>query len=267
MSKIKIGFIGCGNMGGAIASRVALYPDAEVYVSDYSAEKAEEFAAEIDGKATTNCAIAAECDYIFLAVKPQVLPSVLEEIKGELAERNGRFVLVSMAAGITVERIKSLCGDFPVIRIMPNTPVALGCGMIVYTSSADVTEVETAAFRTFMDSCGRLDPLDESKIDAATAIHGCGPAFVYMFANAMADAGVANGLTRDQAKEYAAQTLMGAAKMILETGKHPMQLKDEVCSPGGSTIAGVLALDGYAFSAGVEAAVNASYEKTKELGK
>ena len=267
MSKIKIGFIGCGNMGGAIALQVAHYPDAEVYVSDYSAEKAEVFAKEIGGIATTNAEIAKKCEYIFLAVKPQVLPGVLEGIKGELCAREDRFVLVSMAAGVTIDKIKSLAGDFPVIRIMPNTPVAVGCGMIVYAVSADVANSETAAFLGFMASCGRLDSLDEVKIDAATAIHGCGPAFVYMFANAMADAGVANGLTRDQAKEYSAQTLLGAAKMILETGKHPMELKDNVCSPGGSTIAGVMALDGYAFNAGVEAAVNAAYERTKELGK
>ena len=143
----------------------------------------------------------------------------------------------------------------------------MNCGMIVYATSADVSKEETENFAAFMKDCGRLDPIDEGKIDAATAIHGCGPAFVYMFANAMADAGVANGLTRDKAKEYSAQTLLGAAKMILESGKHPMELKDNVCSPGGSTIAGVMALDGYAFNAGVEAAVNAAYERTKELGK
>ncbi|MBE6616814.1 MAG: pyrroline-5-carboxylate reductase [Ruminococcaceae bacterium] len=267
MRKIKIGFIGCGNMGGAIASRVAQYEDAIVFVSDYSVEKAEKFASEIGAATSDNFEIAKKCDYIFLAVKPQVMAGVLTEIKETLASRKDRFVLVSMAAGITIEKIKSLCGDFSVIRIMPNTPVAVGCGMIVYATSADVSKEETENFAAFMKDCGRLDPIDEGKIDAATAIHGCGPAFVYMFANAMADAGVANGLTRDQAMEYSAQTLLGAAKMILESGKHPMELKDNVCSPGGSTIAGVMALDGYAFNAGVEAAVNAAYERTKELGK
>ena len=144
MSKIKIGFIGCGNMGGAIASRVALYPDAEVYVSDYSEDRAKAFALEIGATASTNEEIAKNCEYIFLGVKPQVLTSVLDGIKDSLAARADRFILVSMAAGVTLEKIKSICGNFPVIRIMPNTPVAVGCGMIVYSASVDATADEVA---------------------------------------------------------------------------------------------------------------------------
>ena len=256
MENIKIGFIGCGTMGSAIATRVAINQRYSVYVSDYSSEIAESLATKIAGTCETNYGIAELCDFIFLAVKPQVIPSVLEEIYPVL-----------MAAGIPIEKIKKLTGGLPVIRIMPNTAVTVGAGMIVYSVSDDVPDASRVQFNEFMSRCGKIDRIDEEKIDAATSIHGCGPAYVYMFANAMADAGVANGLTRAQALEYSAYTLLGAAKMILESGKHPMELKDNVCSPGGSTIAGVLALDEYGFNGAVEAAVEAAYNRTVELGK
>ncbi len=267
MDNVKIGFIGCGNMGSAIATRVAVNQRYEVYVSDYSSEIAISLASKIGGSSETNYGIAELCDYIFLAVKPQVIASVIDEIAPVLKSRKDKPVIISMAAGVSIEKIKKLAGNLPVIRIMPNTAVAVGSGMIVYALTEDVSERSLSQFTEFMSRCGKLDRISEDKIDAATAIHGCGPAYVYMFANAMADAGVANGLTRSQALEYSAQTLIGAAKMILESGKHPMELKDNVCSPGGSTIAGVLTLDEYCFNAAVESAVNAAYERTMELGK
>lgn len=267
MENIKIGFIGCGTMGSAIATRVAMNQRYSVYVSDYSSEIAESLATKIAGTCETNYGIAELCDFIFLAVKPQVIPSVLEEIYPMLKSRKQKPVIISMAAGIPIEKIKKLTGGLPVIRIMPNTAVTVGAGMIVYSVSDDVPDASRVQFNEFMSRCGKIDRIDEEKIDAATSIHGCGPAYVYMFANAMADAGVANGLTRAQALEYSAYTLLGAAKMILESGKHPMELKDNVCSPGGSTIAGVLALDEYGFNGAVEAAVEAAYNRTVELGK
>ena len=182
-----------------------------------------------------------------------------------IAERDDRFVLVSMAAGTSVERIRALAGgNYPVIRIMPNTPVRVGSGMTVYTAEG-TTEEEVDAFLRGLSAAGRFDRISERLIDAAGALSGCGPAFVYLFAEALADGGVECGLPRDAAILYAAQTLEGAAKMLLESGAHPAKLKDAVCSPGGTTIAGVHALESGAFRGTVMAAVRAAFEKTEKL--
>ncbi len=259
---MKIGFIGCGNMGGALARAVSRVMNTNVYIYDHNEEKAATLAKEIGAKKSDNISIAAECDFIFLGVKPNILPSVLEEIKNNL----GRGVLVSMAAGVSLEKIKGLVGEYPTIRIMPNTPVAVGCGMISWCKNGNVSDTQSTDFETIMSKAGRLLLIEEKLIDAATAVAGCGPAFVYMFAEALADGGVECGLTRDKALTLAAETIKGAAEMLLKTGKHPGQLKDEVCSPGGSTIEGVHALEQGAFRATASSAVIAAYEKTKKLG-
>ena len=182
--------------------------------------------------------------------------------------RAGRcFVLVTMAAGLTVARIREMAGaDYPVIRIMPNTPCAIGKGMILCAAHG-VTEAEKTAFCEGMAAAGRLDWLEEHLIDAGSAVSGCGPAFAYLFMEALADGAVECGLPRAKALEYAAQTLAGAAGLVLESGQHPGALKDAVCSPGGSTIAGVHALEDGAFRATAIHAVVAAYEKTRALGK
>ena len=261
---MKIGFIGCGNMGGALARAVSKVLTTKVYIYDYNEQKAEDFAKEIGAKKCDNFTIAKECDYIFLGVKPNVLPSVLEGIKDALST-NGKGVLVSMAAGVTLEKISAIV-NFPTIRIMPNTPVAVGSGMISWCKNAKVTDGQALGFEEILSEAGRLLAIDEKLIDAATAVAGCGPAFVYMFAEALADGGVQCGLTRDASLTLAAETIKGAAEMILKTGKHLEQLKDEVCSPGGSTIVGVHALEDGAFRATASGAVIAAYEKTKKLG-
>ena len=261
---MKVGFIGCGNMGGALARAVSKVLTTDVYIYDYNEQKADDFAKEIGAKKCDNFTLAKECDYIFLGVKPNVLPSVLEGIKGALSE-NDSFVLVSMAAGVKIEKIESIISA-PIIRIMPNTPVAVGSGMISWCKNGSVTDESAQAFEAIMAEAGKLLAIDEKLIDAATAVAGCGPAFVYMFAEALADGGVQCGLTRDASLTLAAETIKGAAEMILKTGKHPEQLKDEVCSPGGSTIVGVHALEDGAFRATTSGAVIAAYEKTKKLG-
>ena len=171
----------------------------------------------------------------------------------------------------TVQRlldiIQELAGeDFPVIRIMPNTPASVGEGMIQYCSS-NVTAEEEEAFLRIMAPAGRLDAVPESLIDAASCVSGCGPAWVYQFIEALADGGVACGLPRTKAQEYAAQMVLGSAKLVLESGKHPGELKDAVCSPGGSTIQGVRVLEEHGLRGAVMDAVIASYNKTKEMGK
>ena len=260
----KIGFIGAGNMGGALASAVAKSGN-QVFVSDTCAQKAEALAAEISGTAVSTAQIIAECDMIFLGVKPQVLPAVAEEIKGALALRKDGFCLVSMAAGVKLERLKSLFGDVKIIRIMPNTPAAVGSGVILYALGSKADSCDEELLLEALSGAGSLNRLDEKLIDAATAVSGCGPAFVYMFIEALADGGVKCGLPRDKAQAFAAETLAGAAKLCLESKKHPGELKDAVCSPGGSTIAGVAALEECGFRASVIDAVEAAFKRTKEL--
>ena len=259
---MKIGFIGCGNMGGALARAISKVLETEVYIYDHNTEKSASFAKEISAQISDSISIAKECDFIFLGVKPNVLPTVIEQIKDSL----GTGVLVSMAAGISLGKIKVLVGDYPTVRIMPNTPVAVGCGMISWCKNESVNEEQSSDFEKIMSKAGRLLYIEEKLIDAATAVAGCGPAFVYMFAEALADGGALCGLPRDKAITLAAETLKGAAEMLLKTGKHPGQLKDDVCSPGGSTIEGVRALENGAFRADTISAVTAAFEKTKKLG-
>ena len=267
--KIKFGFIGCGNMGGALATAVAAsVPADQIAVCDAFAQKAEDFANAHSVCLSSAQQIAKNAEFIFLGVKPQAFGSLFEEIAPILKERADHFVLVSMAAGLSVSAIEKYAAcDCAVIRIMPNTPVAVGQGVILYTANQKVEQTDLKAFQSGLSKAGLLDAIAEEKINAASALSGCGPAFVAMFAEALADGAVECGLPRDQANLYAAQTLLGTAKLILESGKHPGQIKDAVCSPGGTTIAGVHALEDGAFRASVSDAVLAAYERTLQLKK
>ena len=263
---MTIGFIGTGNMGGALA-RAAAKTQHEIFLSDKAAEKAEALAEELNAKAVT-MAEAALCDYVFLGVKPQMLADLLTELAPVLALRKTPGTIVSMAAGVAMADIQKMLGfDYPIIRIMPNTPVAVGSGVILYDTTEQVSMGMVAGFVSILSQAGLLNRLPEKLIDAGSALSGCGPAFAAMFAEALADGAVACGLPRDKAMTYAAQTMLGTAKLLLESGQHPGQLKDAVCSPGGSTIAGVDALESAAFRGAVMAAVEAAFERTKELGK
>lgn len=270
----SIGFIGCGNMGGTLALAAAKAAennsfDGEIFVSNYNKEKAECIIKQADSKninESSNEEIAEKCKYIVLGVKPQVLANVLNSIKDILAGRSDRFILISMAAGITTDFVcKAAGGDYPVIRIMPNTPAMLGSGVILHCENAFVSTDEIDEFVKAFSEAGVVDEISESIIDAASAVSGCGPAFVYMFIEALADGGVKCGLTREKAMKYAAQTVLGSAEMVMNTGKHPGQLKDEVCSPSGSTIAGVGILEDKAFRSAAIEAVEAAFKRTKEL--
>lgn len=261
-----IGFIGCGNMGGALAQTLPR-EGCSVFLSNRTQAKAEALAQAIGGTVTDNQTIAQTCDLIFLGVKPQMMPEVLTDLSATFAARPTPFVLVTMAAGLSTATIRQLAGgNYPIIRIMPNTPVSLGAGMILYCSEG-VSQEDLDHFTGLLSGAGRLDPLPESLMDAGSAISGCGPAYVYLFIEALADGGVACGLPREKALTYAAQTLLGSAQMVLESGAHPGKLKDAVCSPAGSTIQGVRALELGGFRSNAMEAVIAAYEKTKELGK
>ena len=190
-----IGFLGCGNMGGAIARAVCKAADPQnVWLANRTAAKAEALAAELGCNTTINDEVAGRCDLIFLAVKPQMMEELLAPLRFTLAERPSRFVLCSMAAGLSIARIQEMAGgDCPVIRIMPNTPASVGAGMIQYCTS-NVTAEEEAEFLKLMAPAGRLDAVPEGLIDAASCVSGCGPAWVYQFIEALADGGVACGL-------------------------------------------------------------------------
>ena len=264
---MNIGFIGCGNMGSALAGSVMKNPQTKVYISDFLSEKALAFAKETGAIATDNLSIAENCDFIFLAVKPANFSATIEPLR-QAFKKNEKSVIVTIAAGLSLDKVGAMVGDpHPIIRIMPNTPVLLGKGMITWCKNTLVSDGDCEKFKALLSGAGRLDEIDEKLIDAASAVAGCGPAFVYMFIEALSDGAVECGLPRDKAMTYAAETLAGAAEMVLKTGKHPGQLKDEVCSPGGSTIEGVRALEDGKFRANTASAVIAAYEKTKKLGK
>ncbi len=265
----KFGFIGCGNMGSALVAAAAKTLNAnEIAIFDRDEKKLAAYtesgrAIDIDFEA-----LCEKSDFIFLGVKPQVLPDVLAAAAETLKARDDRYVLVSMAAGVDINAIEKIAGDdVPIIRIMPNTPVSAGEGMILYSVNGSVTADDERQFLEGLKAAGRFDKIPENLIDAGGALSGCGPAFVYLFAEALADGGVECGLPRDKAQLYAAQTLLGAAQMILSSDKSPAALKDAVCSPGGTTIAGVHALENGKLRGTVMNAVRAAFDKTALLKK
>ncbi len=262
---MKIGFIGTGNMGGALASAVSK-SGSEVYLYDKDSVKADSLAREISADSVCAETLINECEFIFIGVKPQFLPALSAEIKPLLEKKSGEFTLVSMAAGVSLKSLNELFGSVPTVRIMPNTPASVGKGVILYCTDG-VDSSNENAFKEFMAPCGTVDRIEERLIDAASAVSGCGPAFAYMFIDALADGAVECGLPRDKALDYAASTLEGAAALLKASGRHPAELKDAVCSPAGSTIEGVRALEEGSFRAACINAVKASYERTRELGQ
>ena len=265
---MKIGFIGTGNMGGALATAVSkVWDKSEILLADFFPEKAKELAEKLGAEAGSNAYLCENCELVFLGVKPQVLPSVLAEIAPVVKKRKGALTLVTMAAGIPMETVVRGIGEpVPVIRIMPNTPVSVGEGVVVYCTR-DVAKDTEEAFQKALSQAGLVEKIDENKIDAASALHGCGPAFVYLFLEALADGAVSCGLPREVAVRFAAATAKGASQMVLETGEHPAALKDAVCSPGGTTIEGVRALEEAGFRGAAMDAVIAAYDRTLELKK
>ncbi len=254
-------------MGGALAEAVcASIAPGRVTVNDVSGERMKKLAGMLGCRWGSAEEVVAGSKYIFLGVKPQVLRDTLAGMLPALKEKGERFVLVSMAAGVGMASVRAYAGaDYPVIRIMPNTPVAVGKGLVMY-DCAGVTENEERDFVEFMSGAGKLDRLPEELIDAGCALSGCGPAFVYTFIEALAEGAVKCGLPGDKALDYAIRTVNGASELALRSGKGPGTLRDEVCSPGGSTIEGVRVLDASGFEDDIAATVKASYDRTRELG-
>lgn len=253
--------IGTGNMGGALARALRKkLPCENIVLFNRTAEKARRLADELGCVlAETACGAIQNADYILLGVKPYMMQGVIDGLKPAL--RPGH-ILVTMAPGITMERVREMAGGaYPVVRIMPNTPVSVGAGMTLYASDAYVQGEILDTFLDDLAASGRFALLPEHLIDAGSAVSGCGPAFADLFMEALADGGVACGLPRAQALELAAQMLVGAASLVL-TGQHPGALKDQVCSPGGTTIQGVRALEKGGLRSAVMEAVIAAYEKS-----
>ncbi|MBR3504336.1 MAG: pyrroline-5-carboxylate reductase [Clostridia bacterium] len=268
MAQYEFGFIGTGHMGGALAKAAAKSIDPKrIILANRTPEKAARLAKELHCDCGGN-EEAAAARFVVLGVKPQMMADMLRGIAPVLAARRDRFILVSMAAGLTMARISEMAGgDYPVIRITPNTPVEIGKGVILMDANDKVTDGEKDDFLRALDTAGKFDLVEERLFDAGGAVAGCGPAFAYMFIEALADGGVACGLPRAKALSYAADMLAGAAALAASGEKHPGTLKDDVCSPGGSTIVGVRTLEERAFRGAVMDAVIASFEKTRALGK
>lgn len=264
----KVGFIGVGNMGAALACAVCqAIPSTSVYVADSSKEKMMDLYKRTGVVISDTKTVAAMCDYIFIGVKPQALSALFEEIGDALAS-NPDATLISMAAGIPIARLEELAGaPRPIIRIMPNTPVLSGEGMIVYTFNSCVTWHARHFFKKILSEAGVLEEILEEQMNAACAISGCGPAFVYMFIEALIQGGVECGLPEMLAKQLAVQTVIGAPTLSRMVSKSLCQLREDVCSPGGSTIEGVHVLQDGDLYRLVSDAVKASYKRANELSK
>lgn len=260
---MKYGFLGCGSMGGAIARAVS-QGTRDVLLTDRSG-RGRKLAEQLGVTYTNAAEMAAQCDRIFLAVKPQMMEAALSPLRETLQRR--KPLLITMAAGLSMEKIEAMAGgNLPVIRIMPNTPAMIGAGMTQYCCNSRVTSEMETEFLSVLRFTGRLDKLEEHLIDAASALSGCGPAYMYLFLEGLADGAVACGIPRAKAYAYAAATMEGAARLVLETGSHPGELKDAVCSPGGSTIQGVRVLEEKGLRSAAMNCVIAAFEKNKKLG-
>lgn len=265
-----LGFVGAGNMGEAMIKGVLgakLLPPERIFVQDVRADRCAELRDRFGvSVAATQEALIGQCDTVVLAVKPQVLPTVLRELPP--AAREGKL-FVSIAAGTPLSALLAGLGhDSAVVRAMPNTPAQVGMGATgIYCSSRVTPDQKTRAMSLFGSLGVVVDLPREELLDAVTALSGSGPAYVFLFVEALADAGVRAGLGRDEAQRLAAATVEGAARMVRETGLHPGQLKDMVMSPGGTTAAAVAALEEGSFRGVVMAAVHAAWKRCAELSK
>lgn len=266
MSK-KIGFIGCGNMGSAMVGGLinSGFQNADsIIVSTRTEKSANSLKEKFKIKTSlNNIDIAKECDVIVLAVKPNMYKGVIDDIKSEITREK---LIITVAAGITIEKMEYWLGEgYKIVRTMPNTPALVGEAISAVCANINVNKEELEYVFNFFNSFGKSVELEEKDFHAFTALCGSSPAYLFMFIEAMADAAVKLGIPRVKAYEMAAQSVLGSAKMVLETGKHPGELKDMVCSPGGTTIDAVAELEKKGLRSTVIEAIEKCAEKSKAM--
>lgn len=267
----KIFFLGAGKMASAIAGGLVsnrLFQANELAAFDVLPAAGAAFTAAT-GIACVELDAVKQAECLLLAVKPQMLESALSAIRK--LDENGKSVLegklvISIAAGVGIEKIAALTGQQRIIRVMPNTPALVGCGASAFAPGSGALPEDIELCRRILDAVGLSMQVKEADLDGVTGLSGSGPAYVFEFIQALADGGVAEGLPRDAALKLAAQTLLGAAEMVLKTGKHPNELCDAVTSPGGTTSRGLEVLASHAFHGVVMQAVRAAAARSRELG-
>jgi pyrroline-5-carboxylate reductase len=268
-SKLTIGFLGAGKMATALAKgfiRAEIVTPAQVVASDVSEAASAAFAKETGAKTTgSNHDVVKSADVLILAVKPDQVAGALGEVHELITEKH---LLMSIAAGVTLAKLEAaLSKTARVIRVMPNTPALVGASATGFALGKSATDADADIAKKLFGSVGVAFQVKESLLDAVTGLSGSGPAYVYLFIESLSDGGVASGLPRDVATKLAAQTVLGAARMVLETGNHPGALKDMVTSPGGTTIEGLHELEKGKLRGTVMSAVRAATEKSKKLGQ
>ncbi|XP_019871018.1 uncharacterized protein LOC109599453 [Aethina tumida] len=271
----KIGFIGGGNMAKAICEGIVsqgLISYSQVYVSTLRSESVDVWIQKGANGTTCNGTVVEEADVIFLAVKPHILPEAIASIMDYNNRKDKPMkskLFVSVLAGITISQLERAFAfmENRIIRVMPNTPMMVGEGCTVFCPGQRATPGDIILVKSILEVSGVCKQVPESLINAVGALAGSGPAYVYLVIEALADGGVKMGIPREMSVQFAAQTVLGAAKMVLESGKHTGQLKDEVCSPGGTTITGIHALERGGVRAALIDAVEAAAKKSAELGE
>jgi len=267
MIKSNISFVGAGQMARALAKGFvsAKLPAANIAAFDAVPEAIKQFQAEVPGAVAvkSNLELAQRGGVLFLAVKPQSMNGVMGELAGKILRET---LVVSIAAGVTLAKLCAGLKTDRVIRVMPNTPALVGKGASAFALGAGATSDDSKLVSELLSAVGLARQVDEKLLDAVTGLSGSGPAFVYIMIEALSDGGVRMGLPRDLALALAAQTVLGSAEMVLSTGEHPAVLKDRVASPGGTTIAGMKALEEHGLRAALIAAVEAATKRSQELG-
>ena len=268
-AKLSVGFLGAGRMAMALAKgfvRAGLVTAKQIIATDPSASACAAFAKEVGAKTTAYNPDAAKfAEVLVLAVKPDQVSPALAEIRDHFTERH---LLISIAAGVTLARLESGLGAAArLVRVMPNTPALVGASATAFALGKSALPEDAALAQKLFSAVGQAFQLKESHLDAVTGLSGSGPAYVYLFIEGLSDGGVAAGLPRDVATQLAAQTVLGGARMVLETGQHPGALKDMVTSPGGTTIEGLHELEKGKLRATLISAVRAATEKSKKLGQ
>lgn len=264
-----IGFIGCGNMGSAMVGGIinsGFKNASDIIISDRTEESLNKLKEELNVRTTlSNIEVAEEADILFLAVKPNMYKVVIDEIKTALKKEK---IIVTIAAGISIDNMENWLGEgFKIIRTMPNTPALVGEAMSAICANSNVTKEELSYIIDIFNSFGKSVELAEKDFHGFTALCGSSPAYIFMFIEAMADGAVKLGIPRAKAYTMAAQSLVGSAKMVLETGKHPGELKDMVCSPAGTTIDAVASLEKNRFRSTVIEAIDKCAEKSIKMSK